>query len=85
MIDFDSQIVTIIHSKTTYSMEMGRGDDIKYDFGAIERIIGERILQMKRPISPQFPIFQFYSGEFDKELFSDVKTIVRQVTNYFYM
>ena len=63
MISYEEEIDSIILTHCRYSLKFGKGQDVKYDFGALEKHIYDRFLVGKPEIDGATQSVMIYSSD----------------------
>eukprot|EP00118_Oscarella_pearsei_P021368 m.239300 g.239300 ORF g.239300 m.239300 type:complete len:5831 (+) comp40181_c2_seq5:266-17758(+) len=76
--DVDRDLLPLVLAHCRYSLEVGKGTDITYDFAALERQLVDRFLSGKPQIRFEAKEFSFSGGAHTTVLFARVKEKIRQ-------
>lgn len=77
LFDYEQQIMSIILSHCHYSLHVGQGQDVTYDFAALEKHIIDRIIQGKPKIIPDMINVSYTKDTFTATNFFAIRSKVQ--------
>eukprot|EP00731_Ephydatia_muelleri_P024171 Em0016g442a len=78
VVDYEHQLIPIVLSLCHYSLTYGKGQQIKYDFPALEKHILDRFIYGKPHIMLEIPHVVFKEDRYTKAIFGAIRKKVHQ-------
>ena len=83
MISYEGEIDTVILTHCRYSLRFGKGQQVQYDFGALEKHIYDRFLVGKPGIDGTSQPVMVYSGDvIQQDVFEQLKKNIKPQVIY---
>lgn len=80
MIEYQEQVYPLLLSQAHYSLALGQGSHVTYDFEAVERELMDQFIQSKPLIVTDHLRFE-YNREARSDVFEQVRDRVKQVSH----
>jgi hypothetical protein len=78
MISFENQLSQVIFSHCKYSLKAGHGDDVTYDFVALEKHILDRFVRGKPLITFDILLMSYRSDVLEAQIFKNIRYITQE-------
>ena len=79
VVDYEHQLIPIVLSHCQYSLTYGKGQQIEYDFAALEKHILDRFIYGKPRIMLEIPNVVFKEDRYTEATFGAIRKKVHQV------
>ena len=79
VVDYERQLIPIVLSHCHYSLTYGKGQQIEYDFPALEKHILDRFIYGKPHIMLEIPHVVFKEDRYTEAIFGAIRKKVHQV------
>ena len=79
VIDYEKHLMNVVLTHCKYSLKIGFGDDVTYDFVSLEKHILDRFVHGKPLIDTDIPLLSYKSDVLRTAIFSKVRKAVQQV------
>ena len=79
VIDYEQQLIHVVMTHCKYSLKIGFGDDVTYDYASLEKHILDRFVHGKPLIDVDIPLLAFKSDILKTTVFSRVRKAIPQV------
>ena len=80
MIEFEEHIQPLLLSHAHYSLALGQGTQIRYDFEGVEKQLMEQLIQSKPLIAAEHLRFEYSREAYNLGVFEQVRHKVQQVS-----
>lgn len=79
VINYERQLIHVILTHCKYSLKIGFGDDVTYDYASLQKHILDRFVNGKPLIDVDIPLISFKSDVLKTTVFSHVRKTLQQV------
>ena len=85
MLEYETQIQSVILSHCCYSLTVGKGREISYDLRALESYIRNQFIFGKPTILNDIPNVGYRKNVYTVETFLEIRTTVKQVITFVFL